>query len=79
MSTEKACLRCGGNQTISAHLENPIAFCVDHDAHHGRLHLGLKASLCQDCGHVEFWVSDPTQIVAQREGAGANTLQEEDF
>ena len=79
MSTEKLCLRCGGTQTISAHLENPIAFCVDHDVHHGRLHLGLKAMLCQDCGHVEFWVSDPAQIVEQREGAGINTLQEEDF
>lgn len=79
MPMEKVCLRCGGQALIAAHLENPIAFCVDHDAHHGRLHLGLKALLCETCGHVEFWVSDPSQIVSQRKTGEASVLQEEDF
>ncbi len=66
-------------ELIAAHLENPIAFCVDHDAHHGRLHLGLKAMLCQDCGHVEFQVSDPSQIVEERRESETRGIQEEDF
>ncbi|MBV9851164.1 MAG: hypothetical protein JO250_15960 [Armatimonadetes bacterium] len=79
MSAETACLRCGGAQLISAHLEHPIAFCMDHETHHGVQHLGIKAALCQDCGHVEFFVPDPSQIVKRRESEGIVVLQEEDF
>ena len=74
--TEKACLRCGGVRLMSAQLEHPIAFCLDHVTHHGRVHLSLKALLCQDCGHVEFWSPDPAQVVREQE---ATTIQEEDF
>ena len=79
MTAETACLRCGGERLISAHLEHPLPFCVDHVAHHGVLHLGLKAAICEGCGHVEFFVSDPSQIVNPQEGAGTMVLQEEDF
>ena len=74
-----ACLRCGGTRLIAAQVQNPMAFCVDHDAHHGVLHLGLRASLCEDCGHVELWVPDPSQIVRQTDALDAGALQEEDF
>jgi len=73
---ERACLRCGGARLMSAQLEHPIAFCLDHVTHHGRVHLSLKALLCQDCGHVEFWSPGPSQVV--REGE-ATKIQEEDF
>ncbi len=79
INAEKVCLRCGGDKLMSAHLEHPIAFCVDHVTHHGRVHLSLKALLCQGCGHVEFWMPDPSQIARQREAAGTATIQEEDF
>ncbi len=62
ISGEKACLRCGGSNLMSAYLEHPIAFCLDHVPHHGRVHLTLKALLCPECGHVEFWMPDPLQI-----------------
>lgn len=75
-SAEKVCLRCGGDKLISAHLEHPIAFCVDHVTHHGRVHLSLRALLCQGCGHVEFWMPDPPQLVGAAETA---KIQEEDF
>ncbi len=79
MTTETACLRCGGARLIAAHLEQPIAFCVDHARHHGVLHLGMKAVICEDCGHVELSVRDPSQIVKQQEAAGDMAIQEEDF
>ena len=79
MPAETACLRCGGARLISAHLERPIAFCVDHAAHHGVLHLGIRAQLCEDCGHVELSVPDPSQIVRPPQAAGDTVLQEEDF
>ena len=72
----KTCLRCGGARLMSAQLEHPIAFCLDHVTHHGRVHLSLKALLCRDCGHVEFWSHDPSQVVREHEEA---KLQEEDF
>lgn len=75
-TTERACLRCGGGHLLAAQRENPITFCLDHAAHHGRVHLSLKALLCQDCGHVEFWAPDPPRIVREREAAA---IQEEDF
>ena len=75
-AAEKACLRCGGGHLLSAQMEHPTAFCMDHAAHHGRVHLSLKALLCQDCGHIEFWTPNPSRIVRQRE---ATTIQEEDF
>ena len=79
VTTEKACLRCGGGHLMSAQLEHPIAFCMDHVTHHGRVHLSLKALLCQECGHVEFWMPDPSQIARQREAAETTRIQEEDF
>jgi len=75
----KACLRCGGRHLMSAQLEHPIAFCMDHVTHHGRVRLSLKALLCQQCGHVEFWMPDPSQIGGQHEAAEATRIQEEDF
>ena len=78
MTAETACLRCGGARLISAKLEHPLAFCVDHAAHHGTLRLGLKAFICEGCGHVEFFVSDPSQIVKPQNEADP-VLQEEDF
>ena len=76
-TAETVCLRCGGSDLLPAHLEHPIAFCVDHATHHGRVHLSLKARLCRDCGHVEFWMPDPSQIA--RRDAPAAAIQEEDF
>ncbi len=78
-TTEKVCLRCQSGQLMSAHLEHPMAFCVDHVTHHGRMHLSLKALLCQECGHVEFWVPDAPQLLGQRQQAPDTALQEEDF
>ncbi len=79
MTTETACLRCGGAHLVPAHVERPIAFCLDHAAHHGVLHLGLKAALCPDCGHVEFWVPDAAQILGQHSAKADTVIQEEDF
>ena len=73
-----SCLRCGGTNLVPAHLQHTSAFCVDHTAHHGVLHVGLKASLCQDCGHVEFWVPDPHILAAPPQKRDV-VLQEEDF
>ena len=79
MTAEKLCLRCGGSRLISAHQQNPMAFFIDHDTRHGMIHLALKALVCQDCGHVEFWTPDPSQIVGQQEIVESNAIQEEDF
>jgi hypothetical protein len=79
ITVEKVCLRCGSSHLVSAHLEHPMAFCVDHVTHHGRVHVSLKALLCQDCGHVEFWVPDSTQLIGERPHAPTTMLQEEDF
>ncbi len=76
---EKVCLRCGSDNLMSAQLEHPIAFCVDHVTHHGRVHLSLKARLCQECGHVEFWMPDPPQLVGRHQPAETSKIQEEDF
>ena len=79
MKAENSCLRCGGANLVAAHVERPLAFCVDHAAHHGVLHIGLRASLCPDCGHVEFWVPDPAQILGQNRVKADSVIQEEDF
>ncbi len=79
MSQETPCLRCGGSQLIHAHLQHPLAFCLDHAAHHGVVQVGLKALLCEDCGHVEFVARDPSQIVGQQGVGKAGVIQEEDF
>ena len=76
---KKVCLRCGSGGLMSAQLEHPLAFCMDHVTHHGRVHLSLKALLCQECGHVEFWMPDPSQFVREHEAAEATKIQEEDF
>ena len=78
-AAEKACLRCGSGHLMSAQLENPIAFCLDHVTRHGRVHLSLKALLCEECGHVEMWMPDPSQITQQHKEAEATRIQEEDF
>ncbi len=78
-AAEKVCLRCGGGKMMSAQLEHPIAFCVDHVTHHGRVHLSLKALLCEECGHVEFWMPDPSQLVGRRQPTETTKIQEEDF
>ena len=79
MAEESSCRRCGSARAVSAHLEHPLALCVDHASHHGVLHVGLRVILCQDCGHVEFEARDPAQLVRPRADAGATVLQEEDF
>ena len=73
---EKTCLRCGGGRLLSAQLEHPLAFCMDHVTRHGRVHLCMKALLCQECGHIEFWSLEPPLIVEEHEAA---RVQEEDF
>ncbi len=78
MTAETQCLRCGNANLVSTHLEQPMTFCVDHTAHHGRLRLALRARLCRACGHVEFQVPDPSQIVPGAPPAGS-IIQEEDF
>ena len=78
-TADTLCLRCGGGTLVSSHLEHPIGFCVTHDAHHGRLRLGLNALLCLDCGHVELVVPDTSKIIARPEAAEAGVIQEEDF
>ena len=72
------CLRCGSTKLVAAHMEQPTALCVDHSAHHGVLRVGLKAALCEHCGHVEFWLPDPQILTPEREHQAA-ILQEEDF
>jgi hypothetical protein len=78
MSQEMPCLRCGGSRLIHAHLEHPLAFCLDHATHHGVVTVGLKAALCEDCGHVEFLARDPSKIVGHQT-TDKDALQEEDF
>ena len=79
MASETFCLRCGSAQLIPAHLEQQLAFCVDHDAHHGVRHLGLKVLICQDCGHIEFLVRNPADALAQPHRDPSPVIQEEDF
>ena len=79
MAAEELCLRCGGANLVAAHVERPMAFCMGHAAHHGVLHLGLKASLCPACGHVEFSMPDPAQILGPQEAEADTIIQEEDF
>ena len=79
MTTETQCLRCGNANLVAATLEQPVTFCVDHDSHHGRLKLGLRALLCRDCGHVEFQAPEPGQIAAPGPTASGSVIQEEDF
>ena len=78
-AADTLCLRCGGGTLVASHLEHPIAFCVTHDAHHGRLRLGLNALLCLDCGHVELVVPDTSKIIGRPEAREAGVIQEEDF
>jgi hypothetical protein len=78
MTEEPLCLRCGGSRLIHAHLEHPLAFCLDHMTHHGVVAVGMKAAICEDCGHVEFLARDPSRIVGYQE-AHKDSLQEEDF
>lgn len=80
MEAEKVCLRCGGSALVSARLEHPIACCIEDQAcHQGALHLGLKAALCRNCGHVELCVANPAQIAEPHDANEAHILQEEDF
>ncbi len=79
MSAGTNCLRCGGTRMISAQSEQPTGFCLDHHGHHGVLRVCLKAALCRDCGHVEFWAPDPGKLSEGRDASDTHTLQEEDF
>ncbi len=78
-AVDTLCLRCGGGTLVSSHLEQPLAFCVTHDAHQGRLRLRLNTLLCLDCGHVELVVPDTSKIIARSEASEAGVIQEEDF
>jgi hypothetical protein len=79
MSAGTVCLRCGSVRMIPAQLENPTSFCVDNHGHHGLVHVAMKAALCRHCGHVEFWVPDPSQFSREPEIIEPPVLQEEDF
>lgn len=78
MTARSTCLRCGSAKLLPAHMEQPTAFCVDHAAHRGVLHVSLKASLCERCGHIEFWLPGPDVLSAPQNDPPA-VLQEEDF
>ena len=77
MTARTICLRCGGARLIPAHLEQATALCVDHAAHHGVLRVGLKASLCEECGHVELWLPDP-HVLGAAQHARSDVRQEAD-
>lgn len=80
MEAEKVCARCGSKTLVSARLEQPLACCIEDQAtHHGALHLGLKATLCAECSHVDLWVANPSQIAEPRDTDNGHVIQEEDF
>lgn len=63
MSTGAFCPRCGSRRIIPAHLEHSTGFCVDARPDGEPVHIGLRAGVCQHCGHVEFWVPDPGHLL----------------
>ncbi len=79
MSAPTQCLRCGGANLISAQLEHGLSFCLDCDTHHGVRRVGLRAVICEDCGHVEFWAKDPTRVLRPDRADHNRIVQEEDF
>jgi hypothetical protein len=65
MSAGAFCLRCGSRRMIPAHLENSTGFCVDGHSQSAAINIGLRAGVCQHCGHVEFWVPDPSHLMEE--------------
>ena len=74
---EPRCVRCGGTRLVSARLEEGMHFYVDQESGHGLHRFAMRANLCPDCGHTEFWVQNPAQILVL--GEEEHLLQEEDF
>jgi hypothetical protein len=73
------CARCGGTSLIPARLEQSMTFHVDDETRHAVCRVGMRAVLCQDCGHAEFWVMDPARALPCQPTEEEAALQEEDF
>ena len=79
MPERTACLRCESQNVTPASLASPLAFCLEHSEQRGVRSLGVKATLCQDCGHIEFWVAGSLKHWEHPAHRETGTVQVEDF